>query len=969
MRRPLYGGERGIRNRDTALKQKFYETGYADFSHDFGEGVPERDKFTGTDLLRFQEIAQGYGISKFKALTTGFDSVLNKNPYTLMKTTLPGQIFPELPPGTDSKEITDEIKALDNLGLNFSKIKSDLKAKLGAGETGKETPIVLPNITLPIPGENAGTRTYRVRAVLMKDKANERVLNIASRFEQVTGNKSKIALIVDASGGLSMTALLNDGLTPLPSKKMEFYIIENIENSSDSATKLKSFDKPTGDGSLSPNLYFLKDETNTVLYPKFSSSAIQGEKDGELLFGNADLVLSRAGDEMEADFTFGEDETYHIDNVSQNANVKNASLNIIASTIAGGGTVTDEEVIPAPGDRKPYLFPYIKRVGDWCQALSLLDGTRKYNKLNAQHLDTKEQTTLDDLRNDSECAVGLLTLDRILLGYALTLGINVFFTTATDLRLLIYFENTEEALTPEQLDVEIGKLQTEYDNALGTIGKDNVAAILDEAVAFVAASKGNTEYIQNLRGALYRVSVLRTEFDVITKKINEITVKVANPATPPLERYAAYFEGATLLRKLKSDETHNQTQLASLKTYPALVDEKGAFDMINNRPSSRDADSKLRVILSKNISNDAKQTRQVFEKYGKQDRLKEMVAFQPVEPNAAVFASIFRALGEVRIVFGAPLVGGGPEDIEVLTQFIVTPLTKQEYDTYANPVKPIPDMPLPLVRGSFYRDKNSLPYTVVDEFIITKDDLPVFQRILTKGLSKTTTDPQQQAFITKRLILLYLDMLQGELEKVEASEDDDITIIETVQSDKETINQTKTIPSDVKTSNHMRIFYIATKLLDTINSFVSKNEFDSELIQSTSDYVGANLLDNEEIKRIAKGTGGLRNSKDFKKTFEKLKTARIALFPPSKKRGRSEEPQVMPTSSDVSMLEEPSEEPATKKANTAVGGLRRRRSKHRNAQSTDSTFRIHDNSSRLRKRTRTRRTSRVRQSTRKSKPK
>jgi hypothetical protein len=517
-RRKLYGGKRGIQNREVGLKERFFRAAQSDFYHDFGEGVDERDKFTEKDLVRFQEIAQSYGISKFVAAKTTFNTIVGSNPFKILQSTLPGQIFAHVPvPLPDAEK--DEFKALKELGFDYNAVKERFRTLKAAPAAGINSPIEYGNITIPVPGEPGTLRTYEVRAVLMKDKEGDGTLNIASRFELLT-QKQNVALVIDASGGLSMTSLINSNLEPQPVNKMNFFIIENIENDSDSATKLKTFDKATANLEKQPNVYFLKDDVDTILYPKFQLELLNAKSDGELLFGNADLLLSRAGDEMEADFTFGPGETYHIENVSQNANVKNASLNIIASTIAGGGQVTRDGIVRPPKDRMPYLFPYIKRVGDWCQALSLLDGTRRYNVLDIKHDPVKEgrkQVDLDSLRGNT--AIGLLTLDRILLGYALTLGIDVFFTTATDLRLLIYFRNTEQALKEEDLILEIGKLAPEFEAGLRTIGQDKVASILDDAITHVTKATTDTDYVERLRGALYRVSVLRTEFNTITEKV------------------------------------------------------------------------------------------------------------------------------------------------------------------------------------------------------------------------------------------------------------------------------------------------------------------------------------------------------------------------------------------------------------------------------------------------------------------
>ena len=85
MRRPLYGGERGIQSRQQSSIDTLRVLAKSDFKHDFGEGTASRDKYTQDDLVRFKEIAQGYGLGLVKTLTTGFTGVLGNNPYTLLK--------------------------------------------------------------------------------------------------------------------------------------------------------------------------------------------------------------------------------------------------------------------------------------------------------------------------------------------------------------------------------------------------------------------------------------------------------------------------------------------------------------------------------------------------------------------------------------------------------------------------------------------------------------------------------------------------------------------------------------------------------------------------------------------------------------------------------------------------------------------------------------------------------------------
>jgi hypothetical protein len=77
----------------------------------------------------------------------------------------------------------------------------------------------------------------------------------------------------------------------------------------------------------------------------------------------------------------------------------------------------------------------------------------------------------------------------------------------------------------------------------------------------------------------------------------------------------------------------------------------------------------------------------------------------------------------------------------------------------ADPVKQhalIKDL-APMVLGSYYRDHKGNPYTVIDEYIITDEDLPIFRGVMTQ---LEGGDATQVAFIRLRFYLLYADMLQ-----------------------------------------------------------------------------------------------------------------------------------------------------------------------------------------------------------------
>jgi hypothetical protein len=87
------------------------------------------------------------------------------------------------------------------------------------------------------------------------------------------------------------------------------------------------------------------------------------------------------------------------------------------------------------------------------------------------------------------------------------------------------------------------------------------------------------------------------------------------------------------------------------------------------------------------------------------------------------------------------------------------PLVAAPADAPADPIKQhalIKDL-APMVIGSYYRDHKGNPYSVIDEYIITDEDLPIFRTVMKQLIDGDTA---QVAFIRLRFYLLYADMLQ-----------------------------------------------------------------------------------------------------------------------------------------------------------------------------------------------------------------
>jgi hypothetical protein len=859
MRRPLYGGDRGIQSREQSSIDTLRVFAKSDFKHDFGEGTASRDKYTQDDLIRFKEIAQGYGLGLVKTLTTGFNGVIGNNPYTLLKSTISQQIFPSV--GNDA-DYMDEDDALSKIGFDAKSIKERFKAeKLLNKDKLTDTVLRIPNTVLNTPG---GERTYEVSAVLIKDKEGAGILNIASRFETVS-DKTKFALIIDAAT-ISTSELINSDLTPLPENKCTFYILENIENDSDSATKLTSagLSKPKNPANIAfqPNLFFLRDIPNTVIYPEFNLQSVGHH--GEALFGNAELTLSRSGDDTEADFKFADNTTYHIGSVSTNANVKNASLNMIASALSKGGRVSNKQLVYTNPDKTPFLFPYLKRVGDWCQALSLLDGSRDYTVSDVKR-NPLGQTTLDQLRKD-DTVIALVTVDRILLGYALSLGLDVFFTTSTDLRLMIYYKNAETQMDPVQLAAKIAQLaaktaeyKAESDALLSELNKDPVPEILQNAIKAIQETQTDIDYLKMLRSVFYRVSLLRTSFASLNAKVVELQ-KTIGEITDPKTLYRAYFDLTAILRKMKEDREHNETQQASFATYPDLINEKSAFNEL--RPggrASRKNIADLKTILSVTMFDDAKQSEEVFTENG--FNFSELLHTTPKDP---FFVDIYKALDVLRPV-DTVMKGGGPSEsiLNKLRMFEVTPVSEQQYDM-ASPI----DAPLVLIQRSYYRGYDGKPFSVLDNYVITETSRDVFTELI-PYLPQST--PEELRFISLRFLVLYSDLLMGRYELI-ANNDAIVPVLD------EAGNELGKEETDVNFIEHARITIEATFLRDIVSQLTIDKNYGAAFEKGLNLMNGAKIWDLDTLKTyINEGRIAIRNN-DFSLVKERIVTGRNTLY-------------------------------------------------------------------------------------------
>ena len=121
---------------------------------------------------------------------------------------------------------------------------------------------------------------------------------------------------------------------------------------------------------------------------------------------------------------------------------------------------------------------------------------------------------------------------------------------------------------------------------------------------------------------------------------------------------------------------------------------------------------------------------------------------------------------------------------------------------------------------------------------------------------------EDELFLSTRLMLLYTDILQGDMERLVATEDD----------------ESEGVPSDVKATGHRRIYALASQLQDIYNKFLVTGQWKRAFQEAFNEYRGMELLDNETVNEIATGRDGLRNPNEYKKTFDKIETLRNAIL-------------------------------------------------------------------------------------------
>lgn len=770
---------RGITRRDELVWALFRDLARGDFRHDFNERVATRDLITASDGQRFTEIAKRVSTKGNVWLQKKFKEYVGQTIFTVLSPSFDAVLPPRMlpagvakPPAPDAT-FYDEVELLKKVGLDFEKLKQAVStAQPGAAAQS----------TFTIPGLQARSYTIRSSPYRLGPKGSpeySKNRNITQMFREVTGGKEKFALIVDASGGLPLTELLNTSLEPY-SVGGEFYIIENIENTGDSATKLSSLPRRDTKAKPAPTVRFLRDKVNTVVYPLWSVPSDPKSN----IYSSLQIVLNRiSDDEVEANISILDNKgkpvnSFQIGDLSNSSNVKNATLYALAVFLEKG-------LVP-----EAFVYTLIKRMGDWCQALSLLDLDRVYSVLDEakQEDEDADDVTLRDMLVDTE--IGIVTNDRILLGFAILLGLNVFFTTAMDTARLIYFKNNNDIPSGPQLEARSKQIYDQSQTnpstqikAYKTLETQKIGAM----VAKIKAEKDIALYIYEVKTFATNVGKLRDEFETLQVQYDEAKAKYA--ATKGVERFNAATTMASILAKVALDIEYNTQTLGEMESmsYPGSQANKIRLESLQKKLAAGGRITKsIEVVESKEILYSIRDD--LYQIMLKNTvpvktlasilRLDFTVANSRIQTN---YDEILATVKAIQLILPEGQRGGGVTNLDAVVSGIRTRTVRiipagTEESTSAINIYTV---------GSKFIDEKLRAYTVVDECIVTLDDYPIFD-LFFGDMTKTTTPPAdpKALYICLKYLLLRCDMLEHRLNSLmySVAETDGATEAGTIQT-------------------------------------------------------------------------------------------------------------------------------------------------------------------------------------------
>jgi hypothetical protein len=508
--------ELGITDKSDIIKDLLGLLTRSDFHHDYNKKAVTIGELA-TKLRETAPLNPSHSIDIYKKRINEFvKKNKEKNIYDIFSNT-------NLLTPSEKKEFIKTDKVIKEiLGFEMSNIKRELKENedkyglLKDINKYKIENIIKPPINkgITINYKNKIKRDYQYSCYPAKVRGE--YFNLPFVFRKLTNKNNFIFLIDSTQFSLKkmrrreiIRTLIGD--TYDSTQTYTFYIIKNNETLSDPATKIEAFDS----GSERIKIKILKDlSTNESIYPPFNRD---NKSQNTNLFTSINLRTRKEGENsINANIEYSPREIDNFKDLSKISEIKQSSLLALQKYIDSLKAERNDSLI----------YFLLKRAGDWCQALSLLDRTRKY-EIYDYDTGNKEGdiTTLEDLKNRLNCDISFLTHDQILLTYCLLLGINVFFSIAIEsagksikgeedgdkITWNIYFKNTSDITKVdtkvldeinEEYFTNIEKVIQETDETIQSSIKNIKELKLPEVPSteeFLVTTAGNYPYNTNLK--------------------------------------------------------------------------------------------------------------------------------------------------------------------------------------------------------------------------------------------------------------------------------------------------------------------------------------------------------------------------------------------------------------------------------------------------------------------------------------
>jgi len=319
------------------------------------------------------------------------------------------------PGGVKNEILYHEAPSVDSVlrGVTLQQIKNHFFPTIGKGVTALST---IRDIKIKSHENGQVNRSYTVNAVKFKyGNAPQYNRTLSEVFRELT-SVDKVGIMEDAStipmSELSTVERFDDAQTA----NFTYYIIKSVENESDSANKVNAY---WGDTDKVKKI-FLKDADSGNTYPSFSG----GVGNNAAVYTNLKFNTWRnKNGEIDGTYHLPRDEKVEIYNLSESSKIAKTALKVMETYI---DNYNDYAAGLNAAKLKTCLYFPVKKFGDWCQALCLLDTSRKYTQMDQNDKNIAGKITLSEITNEG--TVGVLTGDQILLAYSLLIGVNVFFT-------------------------------------------------------------------------------------------------------------------------------------------------------------------------------------------------------------------------------------------------------------------------------------------------------------------------------------------------------------------------------------------------------------------------------------------------------------------------------------------------------------------------------------------------------------